>query len=77
VDFIQTLIGLLETSHLIGYYHWNNTKDHKDLGGSVFNAMKYFIQQHFALAKIVIRSQDIAGVVIQNDADLQVSRLSA
>ena len=76
MDFIQTSIGLPETSHLIGYYHWNNTKVHKDHGGNVFNVTKYFIQQHFAAAKIVIRSQDIAGVVIQNDADLQVSRLS-
>ena len=77
MDFIQTLIGLPETSHLIGCCHLNNTKDLKDHGGNVFNATKYFIQQHFAVAKIVIRSLVIVGVVIQNDADLQVSRLSA
>jgi hypothetical protein len=67
VDFIRTLIGLPGTSHLIGCYHWNNTKDLKDLGGNVFNAMKYFIQQHFAAAKIVIRSLVTADNVIQND----------
>lgn len=77
MDFIRTLIGLLGTSHLIGCYHSNNTKDLKDLGGNVFNATKYFIQQHFAVAKIVIRFLVIAGVVIQNDADLQMPRLSA
>ena len=43
------------------------TKDLKDLGGNVFNATKYFIQQHFAAAKIVIRSLAIAEYVIQND----------
>ena len=52
---------------LIGCYHWNNTKDLKDLGGNVFNATKYFTRLHFAAAKIVIRSLVIAEDVIQND----------
>lgn len=63
MDSISITIGLPRTLHLIGCYHLNNTKVHKDHGGNALTVMKYFIRQQCVCATTAIHFLDIAGDV--------------